>query len=81
MVPMIFMCLAILPEGLELDVIEFMANDLVAIAAASHPFTQQERVSLAEFCQEDFLIREVGSGTRYATEAFLRNSPISPILK
>ncbi|WP_217544347.1 LysR family transcriptional regulator [Vibrio metschnikovii] len=70
-----------LPEGLELDVIEFMANDLVAIAAASHPFTQQERVSLAEFCQEDFLIREVGSGTRYATEAFFKKQAYQPNIK
>ncbi|KID55107.1 LysR family transcriptional regulator [Pseudoalteromonas luteoviolacea] len=70
-----------LPEGLDLEVIEFMSNDLVAIAPASHPFSQKDTVSLEEFCQEDFLIRESGSGTRYATEAFFKNQTVTPNIK
>ncbi|KZN28978.1 transcriptional regulator [Pseudoalteromonas luteoviolacea S2607] len=70
-----------LPEGLDLEVIEFMSNDLVAIAPASHPFSKQQSVTLAEFCQEDFLIRESGSGTRYATEAFFQNQSVKPNIK
>ncbi|KZN47228.1 LysR family transcriptional regulator [Pseudoalteromonas luteoviolacea] len=70
-----------LPEGLDLEVIEFMSNDLVAIAPASHPFSKQQRVTLADFCQEDFLIRESGSGTRYATEAFFQNQDVKPNIK
>ncbi|TKB45542.1 LysR family transcriptional regulator [Thalassotalea mangrovi] len=67
-----------LPQGLDIDVIEFMANDLVAIAGASHPLTKKNRVSLEEFCQQDFLIRENGSGTRFATEAFFAKQPVKP---
>jgi DNA-binding transcriptional LysR family regulator len=70
-----------LPEGLDLEVIEFMSNDLVAIAEVNHPFTKKSRVSLEEFCQEDFLIREIGSGTRYATEAFFKQQPYQPKIK
>ncbi|OCQ20855.1 LysR family transcriptional regulator [Pseudoalteromonas luteoviolacea] len=70
-----------LPEGLDLEVIEFMSNDLVAIAPASHPFSNQQCVTLTEFCQEDFLIRESGSGTRYATEAFFHNKDVKPNIK
>ncbi|ESP92621.1 MULTISPECIES: LysR family transcriptional regulator [Pseudoalteromonas] len=70
-----------LPEGLDLEVIEFMSNDLVAIAPASHPFSQQECVSLEAFCKEDFLIRESGSGTRFATEAFFKNKDVTPNIK
>ncbi|KZN67787.1 LysR family transcriptional regulator [Pseudoalteromonas luteoviolacea] len=70
-----------LPEGLDLEVIEFMSNDLVAIAPASHPFSKQQSVTLADFCQEDFLIRESGSGTRYATEAFFQNQSVKPNIK
>ncbi|MCF2856684.1 LysR family transcriptional regulator [Pseudoalteromonas sp. SMS1] len=70
-----------LPEGLDLEVIEFMSNDLVAIAPASHPFSHQQQVSLEAFCQEDFLIRESGSGTRYATEAFFNSQNVKPNIR
>lgn len=70
-----------LPEGLDIDVIEFMPNDLVAIAANSHPLTSKTKISLEEFCQEDFLIRELGSGTRYATEAYFKRHNKIPNVK
>ncbi|WP_413285636.1 LysR family transcriptional regulator [Vibrio sp. MA40-2] len=70
-----------LPQDLDLEVIEFMSNDLVAIAQVDHPFTKQKVVSLQEFCQQDFLIREEGSGTRYATEAFFKKQPYQPNIK
>ncbi|MFY8275370.1 LysR family transcriptional regulator [Pseudoalteromonas sp. SSDWG2] len=70
-----------LPQGLGLEVIEFLSNDLVAIAHADHPLTQQHSVSLEEFCQHDFLIREKGSGTRFATEAFFQEKGITPNVK
>ncbi|WP_371377341.1 LysR family transcriptional regulator [Thalassotalea aquiviva] len=70
-----------LPEGLDLEVREFMSNDLVAIAQADHPFTQEKQVSLETFCQQDFLIREPGSGTRFATEKFLKKHGVKPNIK
>lgn len=76
-----FYVFSYVPEGLDLETIDFMSNDLVAIASASHPFTQQKKVSLEEFCQEDFLIREPGSGTRYATENFFKHKHCQPKVK
>ena len=70
-----------LPEGLDIDVIEFMPNDLVAIAEANHPFTKQKKVSLQAFLAEGFLIREIGSGTRVATEAFFDKHNVKPNIK
>ena len=70
-----------LPEGLDIDVIEFMPNNLVAIAESNHPFTKKKELKLEEFFAEDFLIREQGSGTRYATEAFIKKHKQSPNLK
>lgn len=70
-----------LPESLDIDVIEFMPNDLVAIAQAEHPFAKQKKVSLDEFLAEGFLIREVGSGTRVATEAFFDKHKVKPNIK
>ncbi len=70
-----------LPQGLAIEVREFMPNDLVAIAPAAHPLTKQKKVSLEEFCQAGFLIREQGSGTRFATETFFKEHDIQPNIK
>lgn len=70
-----------LPETLDLNVIRFMPNDLVPIVAEDHPLAKQETVSLTEFCREDFLIREQGSGTRHAIEQYFMNQSVSPKVK
>lgn len=67
-----------LPQDLAIEVIEFMPNNLVAIAASTHPLVKQKSVSLASFCREDFLIREEGSGTRHAITEFFAQQNIDP---
>lgn len=76
-----FYVFSYVPEELDLEVTEFTSNDLVAIANKGHPFNQQKRVSLQEFSQESFIIRETGSGTRYATEQFFKEHNIAPNIK
>ncbi|QOL25622.1 LysR family transcriptional regulator [Thalassotalea sp. LPB0316] len=76
-----FYVFSYVPEHLDLQATEFMPNDLVAIAKAGHPLTQEQSVSLERFCQEDFLIREQGSGTRYSTESFFRQQGCQPNIK
>lgn len=70
-----------LPKGLDLEVIEFMSNDLVAIAQTDHPLTKKAKVTLQEFCQHDFLIREIGSGTRHSIESFFAQHQCQPNIK
>ncbi|MBW3163219.1 LysR family transcriptional regulator [Ferrimonas balearica] len=60
------------PKDAPLALHEFLDNPLVAIASADHPWAKRRTVPLQEFAQEPFLIREHGSGTRYALERFLR---------
>lgn len=76
-----FYVFSYVPEELDLEVIEFMSNDLVAIAAADHPFTKRKNIPLQEFCQAGFLIREPGSGTRYSTESFFKKQQMQPNIK
>lgn len=76
-----FYVFSYVPEELELEVTEFMSNNLVAIANKDHPFTKQKNVTLEEFCKESFLIRESGSGTRYATEKFFKSQVVKPSIK
>ncbi|MBY6185691.1 LysR family transcriptional regulator [Marinobacter hydrocarbonoclasticus] len=60
------------PQDAPLTLHEFLDNPLVAIASEAHPWASRKQISLEEFAREPFLIREHGSGTRYALERFLR---------
>ncbi|WP_372748587.1 LysR family transcriptional regulator [Litorivivens sp.] len=60
------------PEDVDTVSTEFLLNPLVAIAPASHPLARKRRISLAQLAQEPFLMREQGSGTRFAIEQFLQ---------
>lgn len=48
----------------------FADNNLVVIASADHPLADRTSISLQEFAEEPFLIREPGSGTRVTLEKF-----------
>lgn len=54
----------------------FMENPLVVIAPPNHPLCRMKCVSLARLGEEDFLLREQGSGTRGAMERFFTNHGI-----
>lgn len=60
------------PHDAETESIEFLSNPLVAIAYEDHPLAKKRSLSLDQLCEQPFLMREQGSGTRYAIEEFLR---------
>ena len=47
----------------------FLGNPLAVIASVDHPLATHKNISLQRIAQEPFIIREVGSGTRMATES------------
>lgn len=61
------------PADMEIERHPFVENPIVAIAPPGHPLAGKRRVSLARLSQEPFLLREPGSGTRMATERFLKS--------
>jgi LysR family transcriptional regulator, low CO2-responsive transcriptional regulator len=65
------------PDGMDLEVTDFLPNPLVAIAPEDHPLTRQKRVELEDLAQYPFLMREQGSGTRYAIENHLRQHNVA----
>lgn len=69
------------PEGMDLDLVEFLPNRLQAIAPLDHPLARQSRVSLQEFCEAPFLMREEGSGTRHAIEVRLSRLGYQPDIR
>ena len=69
------------PEADDLELFDFLPNPLVAIAPIGHPMTKKAKVSLAEFAQYPFLMREPGSGTRHAIEEHMKKLGIKLNLK
>ncbi len=58
------------PDNLELTAQAFMQNPLVIIARPDHPLAQASRIPLSRLVEENFILRERGSGTRNAVERF-----------
>jgi DNA-binding transcriptional LysR family regulator len=65
------------PEGLDIEAAVFMENPLVMIAPADHPLINQKNIPLSHFADENFVVREVGSGTRGATQRFFDEHGVS----
>ena len=52
----------------DLEIAEFLPNELVVVAWPHHPLAQRRDVPLAALANEVFLLREAGSGTRTDVE-------------
>lgn len=57
-------------ENMDVCVKPFLINPLVVVASSQHPLAHLAHVSATQLAQEPFLMREWGSGTRLATEAY-----------
>jgi len=60
------------PDNLEVESVTFMENPLVMIAPPDHLLASEQRLQLAHFGDEHFVVREAGSGTRSAIERFFK---------
>ena len=65
------------PEGVEVDAEVFMDNPLVMVAPQNHPLAAESQLALERFENENFVVREEGSGTRSATERFFSEHAVS----
>lgn len=66
------------PADLDLEVHPFLPNPLVVIAPAKHPLRKRRAIPLARLADERFILRERGSGTRLACDAFFARSRFVP---
>lgn len=64
------------PEGRDIESEPLMANDLVVVAAASHPLAKRTQIPLRDLAQHSFLVREQGSGTRMTVERVFREQQV-----
>ncbi len=64
------------PESEDIDASDFLPNPLVAIAPEDHPLAARKALKLHHLADQPFLMREPGSGTRYAIERFFRKKGV-----
>lgn len=69
------------PDNLPLQSVPLMRNPLVLIGPAGHPWAGARRVARKSLNGQPMLMREAGSGTRLATEAYLRTHGLTPALR
>jgi len=58
------------PEQMDVEFEPFLENPLVVLATGSHPLAGKKNISPQRLVEEQFLMREPGSGIRLATEQF-----------
>jgi DNA-binding transcriptional LysR family regulator len=61
----------------ELVSCSFMDDELVMVVPSGHPLAQRSGLTLRDFRDENFLMREAGSGTRLAVEMMARMAGVS----
>jgi DNA-binding transcriptional LysR family regulator len=65
------------PKHLAVRSRPFLENRLVPLTSPDHPLAGKSRIPLQRLVEEPFLMRELGSGTRMATEQFFRDQGVS----
>lgn len=65
------------PEGVDTESEIFMENPLVMVAPPNHPLANEQNISLKQFENEHFVVREAGSGTRSAIQRFFDQHDVS----
>ncbi|MEM9136793.1 MAG: LysR substrate-binding domain-containing protein [Cyanobacteria bacterium P01_F01_bin.42] len=65
------------PELMDVNCHSFLDNPLVVLASRNHPLAQKKSVPIELLNNQNFIMREVGSGTRHAVETLLNQHDIS----
>lgn len=60
--------MGLIEDAHDLEVAQFVPNELVVIASPRHPLAHKKKILLDELSKEVFLLREAGSGTRIDTQ-------------
>jgi len=73
--------MSIPPTDLELQDDIFMDNPLVVIAPKNHALSKSKKLSLSDLSSERFILRELGSGTRMASDRHFAAARFKPQIR
>lgn len=68
------------PKHLDIEDEIFLDNPLVCIAPKHHPLVNK-KLTLKDLAHEDFIMREIGSGTRMCCDLFFKENRFDPKLR
>ena len=63
----------------ELGIIDYMEDEIVLVAAPTHPLAQQEKVTAAQVAETGLILREPGSATRNTAEETFGELGLTPV--
>lgn len=63
-----------LPNDDMIEAIPFLDNPLVMCAPPEHPLAQEKNITIDQLKKEQFIFRELGSGTRMVMEKYLKQN-------
>jgi DNA-binding transcriptional LysR family regulator len=66
------------PRELEARAEAFATQTLGIVASPEHPLAAERAVPVAELANEEFIVRETGSGTRATMDRFFRDAEVEP---
>ncbi len=69
--------MGMIPQDRSLSFMPFLDNELIPVVPAGHPLATQSEASIETFFSLPMLLREMGSGTRHALEAFCTKQGIT----
>jgi LysR family transcriptional regulator, low CO2-responsive transcriptional regulator len=69
--------MGLIEDAHDLEVAQFLPNELAVIASPRHPLARKHQISLDEINRETFLLREAGSGTRIDTQRFFESQDLN----
>ena len=61
----------------DLEAVKFMSDELVVVAPGGHPLAARQDLTLRDLRDEPFIMREAGSGTRWAVEKAAHRAGVS----
>jgi DNA-binding transcriptional LysR family regulator len=68
--------MSLVPQDMNLEFLPFLTNDIIAVAPPAHPLCQAPSLRLQALEAWPLLVREQGSGTRMACEAFFKEKRV-----
>ena len=71
------------PKEIAVEAYPFIDNEMVVVAAPSHPLAGGKNITLKQLSTERFLVREPGSGTRQAVDRLFaaQNLKVTPYME
>ncbi len=72
-----FVVMGQIPDDDVLETYPFLNNVLSIVAPANHPLVNKKNITIKELSEQQFLIRESGSGTRYVFDQLMKEHGIT----